>query len=233
MKPTTIKIQIAEPCHENWDKMLDEDKGRFCLSCQKTVVDFSRMTNEQIINYFEQNAGTSTCGRIAKHQHNTPISNYRKVVTPWFNKYVAGFFMALGFYHPSSAQTSEVIYEQNTKGKVAVKPSAIGTNKNLVINGRVIDAKSKKGIKGATITVDGSDVIATTDKNGNYTVMVPERFQNENLVLTVVHFGYSDVTITVIDHTKTTVNVITKLAVIEKPDHEDMIMGKMMPSKEN
>src|ERR1041385_2969924 len=108
MKPTTIKIKIGTPCHENWDKMLEEEKarpddsvgrGRFCLSCQKAVVDFSRMTNEQIINYFEQNAGKKTCGRIAIHQHDTPISNYRKVITPWFNRYVAGFLMAIGFYN--------------------------------------------------------------------------------------------------------------------------------------
>ncbi len=44
MKHQTIKINIAEPCHENWEKMLDEEKGKFCLSCQKQVVDFSRMT---------------------------------------------------------------------------------------------------------------------------------------------------------------------------------------------
>lgn len=241
MKPTTIKIQIAEPCHENWDKMLAEKKaspddsvgrGKFCLSCQKMVVDFSRMTNEEIIQYFEQNAGKSICGRIAKHQHNTPISNYRKVVTPWFNKYVAGFFMALGFYNPSSAQTNEVLYEQTTKGKIAVKPSAIGT-KPVVINGRVLDAKTHKAIKGAIVTVDGTDIMATTDAKGNYTVTIPERYQTNNLVLTVVRENYSDASITGIDFTKTTVSVVTKLSTIEKPIEDHFIMGKMMPSKEN
>jgi hypothetical protein len=241
MKPTTIKIKVADPCHENWDKMLAEEKGKFCLSCQKTVVDFSRMTNEEIIQYFEQNArlndsvgqaGKSICGRIAKHQHDTPISNYRRVVTPWFNKYVAGFFMALGFYYPSHAQSPEVPFEQNSKGKINIKPSTLASNKPVTINGRVLDAKTKKVIKGAVITVDGTDLMAVSDKNGNYTITIPERSQSENMVLTVVRENYIDATITGIDLSKTMVSVITKMNEIQKPDHNDMIMGKMIKYEE-
>ncbi len=233
MKHQTIKINIAEPCHENWEKMLDEEKGKFCLSCQKQVVDFSRMTNEEIINYFNVNEGKKTCGRIAKHQHNTPISNYQKVVTPFFNRYVASFFMALGFYNPSTAQTKDVSVEQHMNGEIAVKQPHISSDKKLVINGRVLDQKTKKGIKGATITVAGSDITTTTDKNGNYTVSIPARLQNENLVLSVYHPGYDSQEITGIDHNKTTVSVITKLYVEEKHIMGDMIMGKVSPSKKN
>jgi len=233
MKHQTIKISIAEPCHENWDKMLDEEKGKFCLSCQKQVVDFSRMTNEEIINYFNVNEGKKTCGRIAKHQHNTPISNYRKVVTPWFNRYVASFFMALGFYNPSTAQTNNTPVEQHIKGDIAVKQPLVPSNKKLVINGRVLDQKTKKGIKGASITVAGSDITTTSDKNGNYTISIPARLQNENLVLSVYHPNYDGQEITGIDHRKTSVSVITKLYVEEEHIKGDMIMGKVMPSKEN
>lgn len=230
MKPTTLRIQIAEPCHENWDKMLEEEKGKFCLACQKNVVDFSRMSNEEIINYFEQNAGKSICGRIAKHQHNTPISNYRKVVTPWFNKYVAGFFIALGFYHPSKGQTAIQASEQlTTKGRVSVDTAPIMSDKKLVINGRVLDSKTNKGIKGVEITIAGSDIVVTTDKNGNYSVEIPQRFQNESLYLIVNHPGYEYKEITGIDHNKTTVSVVTKLY----KEEQHMIMGKMMPVKEN
>jgi hypothetical protein len=231
MKPTTLRIQIAEPCHENWDKMLEEERGKFCLSCQKTVVDFSRMTNEEIINYFEQNAGKSICGRIAKHQHNTPISNYRKIVTPWFNKYAAGLFMALGFYHPSKGQTIELKPEHHMmKGQIAVKNPTISSDKKLQINGRVLDSETNRGVKGAEITVAGSEIVATTDKNGNYSIEVPPRLQNESLMLIVNHSGYMYKEIAGIDYKQTTASVITKLY---KEEKQEMIMGKMMPSKEN
>ncbi len=224
MKPTTIKIKIGTPCHENWDKMQEEEKGRFCLSCQKAVVDFSRMTNEEIINYFEQNAGKKTCGRIAVHQHNTPISNYRKVVSPWFNKYVAGFLMAIGFYNPTKAQTNNAPVEhQMLKGEIAVKPVA-HTNKKLTVVGRVLDYNSKKPIKDAVVTIDGSDIKTLTDKNGSYTLNIPSRYQTSSLQLVITAKGHEDGFVNNIDVSKPSANAVTKLFK-EMPAH---IMGDVM-----
>ena len=36
-------IRIENPCHENWNLMSRNQKGRFCDSCNKTVIDFSKM----------------------------------------------------------------------------------------------------------------------------------------------------------------------------------------------
>lgn len=230
MKHATIKIKIADPCHENWDKMLEEEKGRFCLSCAKPVVDFSRMTNEDIIHYFEQNAGKKVCGRIATHQHDTPISNYQKVITPWFNRYVAGFLMALGFYNTSKAQTTTTVNQHQTmKGDMAVTPVKT-PNKKLVITGRVLAYDTKKALKGAIVKIDGSDLSVTTDKNGNYSITIPERYQNASLILLISYLGYDEGTVNGIDQTKTSVNIVTKLHK-EIPAHimGDMEMEKVEP----
>jgi hypothetical protein len=234
MKPTTIKIKIGTPCHENWDKMQEEEKGRFCLSCQKAVVDFSRMSNEEIIHYFEQNADKKTCGRIAVHQHNTAISNYRKVVSPWFNRYVAGFLMAIGFYNPTKAQSTVTPVENHMiKGEIAVKP-VIPSNKKLIVSGRVLDNSTQKPIKGALVKIDGTDIKTVTDKNGSYTLSVPARYQTESLQLMITHKGHEDAIVNSIDISKTTANLVTKLYV-EMPMH---LMGDVMyepeptPSKE-
>lgn len=64
-----MKISINEPCHENWDKMTPNDKGAFCLSCQKNVVDFSNKTITQIKDFFRKKAETeSVCGRFEESQ---------------------------------------------------------------------------------------------------------------------------------------------------------------------
>lgn len=62
------KVSIPEPCHENWNKMTPKDNGRFCLSCTKTVVDFTKMSTDEIQNYFISNQNKSICGRFKNLQ---------------------------------------------------------------------------------------------------------------------------------------------------------------------
>ncbi|MRX37828.1 hypothetical protein GJU43_00935 [Flavobacterium sp. LC2016-23] len=70
---TKRKITIPEPCHENWDKMTPKDNGKFCLSCTKTVVDFTKMLPNEIQHFFIQNQSNSVCGRFKESQLD-PIS---------------------------------------------------------------------------------------------------------------------------------------------------------------
>ena len=65
----TYKINIPEPCNEDWNKMTTTDKGRFCNSCAKTVVDFTNMLPNEIEQYFQKNA--NVCGRLKSSQLNS------------------------------------------------------------------------------------------------------------------------------------------------------------------
>jgi hypothetical protein len=67
MNQPHYKITISKPCLENWATMIPNEKGKHCLVCQKTVVDFTSMTDAQIIDYFQNYKG-STCGRFYETQ---------------------------------------------------------------------------------------------------------------------------------------------------------------------
>ena len=41
------QYHIPEPCHEDWDAMTPEEKGRFCKVCEKSVVDLTAMPAEK------------------------------------------------------------------------------------------------------------------------------------------------------------------------------------------
>jgi len=71
MKP--VQLSIPEPCHQNWNQMLPEAQGKFCLSCQKTVVDFTAMSDREVLNFFSNNTG-NTCGRFNDDQLNKTLS---------------------------------------------------------------------------------------------------------------------------------------------------------------
>ncbi|MBC8033404.1 MAG: hypothetical protein H7Y03_04610 [Chitinophagaceae bacterium] len=66
-------ISIAEPCNENWDKMQPNQQGRHCLSCSKTVVDFTGWDTPDIAAYLLNPANKKACGRFYDTQLNVPI----------------------------------------------------------------------------------------------------------------------------------------------------------------
>jgi len=63
-----FSIKIPEPCHQGWDTMSPREKGRFCGSCNKTVVDFTKMDTYQIQDFLIQNKDQRICGHIKQSQ---------------------------------------------------------------------------------------------------------------------------------------------------------------------
>jgi len=61
MKPN---IEIKNPCYENWDKMKPNHDGRFCLSCQKTVIDFTNKKPDEISDILKNHTEKALCGNI-------------------------------------------------------------------------------------------------------------------------------------------------------------------------
>ena len=52
MPHSDFQIQIPKPCHEDWNKMTPKEQGRFCDSCCKIVVDFTKMNDEELKAFF-------------------------------------------------------------------------------------------------------------------------------------------------------------------------------------
>ncbi len=63
-----MKIMIPQPCSKTWENMTPNEQGRFCDSCQKTVVDFTLFSTTDIQNYFSKHYGQKVCGRFKNEQ---------------------------------------------------------------------------------------------------------------------------------------------------------------------
>jgi hypothetical protein len=73
-----FKINIPKPCHENWNMMSPADQGRHCASCKTTVVDFSRMSDYEIQNFFRGQKGHKICGYFKSSQLDEKLSGWHK-----------------------------------------------------------------------------------------------------------------------------------------------------------
>ena len=66
------KISIPKPCSENWNSMSPNKNGRFCNTCDKTVIDFTKMEKSEILKYFSENSNNERiCGHFKINQIET------------------------------------------------------------------------------------------------------------------------------------------------------------------
>lgn len=76
-----IYISIPEPCTQDWDAMIPNQHGKYCDSCKKTVIDFTEMSDTQILNFIQNNKSQS-CGIFHNDQLEKQILIPRKPF-PW------------------------------------------------------------------------------------------------------------------------------------------------------
>src|SRR5882724_2850420 len=78
-----LHLDIPTPCHENWNTMTPSGQGRHCQSCCKTVVDFSIMTDREVMDYILHYAHGDTCGHVNESQLNRLIQRPPERKTSW------------------------------------------------------------------------------------------------------------------------------------------------------
>lgn len=74
MKPTNFIVRIPEPCHEDWNSMQPDAKGKFCNSCNKSVFDFSNKTDSEIKDILKEHQNQKVCGHFKKSQVDRPLN---------------------------------------------------------------------------------------------------------------------------------------------------------------
>ena len=72
MNRKSIHISIPTPCHELWDRMDATERGTFCHNCQKEVIDFSAMTDREVVEYLSKHK--DGCGKFRNDQLNTTLT---------------------------------------------------------------------------------------------------------------------------------------------------------------
>ena len=99
-----IQIAIPQPCHEKWDEMTPTDKGRFCASCQKKVIDFTKVSDREIVQLIKSNK--NLCGRFSPSQLNRDLIVPKEKSTAW-TAIAAGVisFITLGSYKATAQET--------------------------------------------------------------------------------------------------------------------------------
>ena len=110
-----MHIEIPEPCHESWQNMTPQEKGRFCDKCCKVVVDFTNMATEKVIDFLNQKKEERVCGRFRTDQIVVPPP---QKINPLFAKRAKIFLAALVLVFGGMLFTGCKVHEEKM-GKVS------------------------------------------------------------------------------------------------------------------
>ncbi|MBK7883747.1 MAG: carboxypeptidase-like regulatory domain-containing protein [Chitinophagaceae bacterium] len=191
-----IQISIPEPCHESWQQMTPTAKGRFCKACAKEVVDFSKMTDSEVLNYFTEKATANVCGRVLPEQLNRnitkPVTITQKVT--WYWKYLVATVLLFA-KTPAKAQKDRInggLVRQTpqsctpVKGKMALPRTINDTPVNEIYKGKVLN-ENGEALPGATIQLKGTNRGAIADAGGNFTILI---HKDSSKIIEVSYVGY-------------------------------------------
>ncbi|WP_276504523.1 carboxypeptidase-like regulatory domain-containing protein [Terrimonas pollutisoli] len=209
-----IQLNIPSPCNENWDQMKPVNTGKFCGSCQKQVMDFTSMSDTQLVEFFRKQMTGSVCGRFMNAQLDRPIEIPKKRI-PWV-KYFFQFVLPAFFLSLKASAQGEV---KETKNTTVIVPASQGEIVGLIvkeidlpkfteIRGVVTDGDGN-GIPYASVFIKGTTIGAAADSTGSFNLVYPGFEKQVVLVSSCVGFESNETAIDMNQKTDSVYVVLT------------------------
>jgi len=209
------------------------ENGRYCSSCQKQVIDFTNMSDEQLIAYFRKRAKDSVCGRFMNDQLHRNISISNKKI-PWV-KYVIQLLLPAVLASSKAAsqgqlkiKTGKPIIVANAKSN-EVK-NAFARNSAKSVSGKIVDEKGS-AVPYASVYIKGTSVGTSCDSAGNFSLNCRELSDSLILQASCVGFQVAEKLLSANDykeHVVISLNTQQALGEVVVTSHVDMIMGRFV-----
>jgi hypothetical protein len=177
MGPHDFHISIPRPCHEDWERMTPEDKGRHCALCQKTVHNLEHSTLAEAKEAIAERK-FDVCIRVPEHWIFRPERfNFRHMLIRGLAILSFTFITEKVAAQISRIKTTFIpISPSYTAEKQAV---ATDTKALYVTIAGTIFSKADSVHAGKSIvriTTTAGEFVAEADQNGKYCLDVPVLF---------------------------------------------------------
>lgn len=202
MKCTRYRLELRTPCSEPWEGMEPMPHGRFCQSCAKQVIDFTGLTDDQVLTLLKKSGGT-LCGRVEETQLNRDlISRTTSSASSRLFKVFAGFFLLAS---TKSLAQDPIVKQPRSFILPPTSQEAFETKKRLDpdyalqtwVKGRVIAAETKVPVEGAWVMINGMGYAAVSDSSGFFRILLPDSLAHQSNRLHTLHPDYGSKRITV------------------------------------
>ena len=161
--------------------------GRFCAACQKTVIDFTVMTDAEILDIF-RNSETIPCGRFFPEQLNRPLQE-TQIIKPFpFYRKIAAAVLAL------QAVTIASFAQAKKKPATAYHKKSIPATKKQMVKGRLLNSETEKPVAYFSLAVKAAGIDSfqiTTDTAGCFHFTLPDSIHQVSLSANDAHSGFA------------------------------------------
>ena len=198
-KRSNYLLKIGNSCDESWAEMTPSDSGRFCANCAKNVIDFTRLSDDQVLAILRKSSG-NLCGRLEEGQMNRylmrktePSSRSRlyKIFAGLFLLTAANQSLAkIGITDEGIARQVKMPVLGSEKMDQAVPEKSPTDSLKNVIRGRVVDSLESYPIPGANILLEGTKLGTATDTDGKFELVIPSKLLKDKNTLVVSLIGY-------------------------------------------
>lgn len=180
--------------------MTPTSRGRHCVACKKTVVDFTLKSDAEILAYLAKATG-ETCGRLSSNQLNRPLlpALGARPAARW-RGWLALMLAAWGLRASAAAATSAPATSPPTATHPRKKASPkhrLPSTALRVLRGTVHAADTHEPLAGVALFLKGENRSATTDTAGNFSLALPAQRPRAGRALVLHYAGYQSATVAV------------------------------------
>ena len=161
-------ISIPQPCAQPWAAMSPTAAGRFCATCATEVVDFTTLSEAEILAFLAGQGGRRVCANAYATQV-APLP-----MTRWRRWALAGLAL-LGWQSATSCATQPP--QQPPTTATAPMPATAEQQQSIIIRGVVLDGMNGPGVAGAFVFINDTQYGATTDENGRFELVLARSWE--------------------------------------------------------
>lgn len=167
-----MNLSIPKPCSEDWNAFTKTAIGGFCHSCQKNVVDFTKMSDQEVVTFIMSNKHMR-CGKflpsqlkryeVAAAKETTSLKGWLQASALSLGLLWGGETMAIS--NAAADETVESVHAADQTNQKVKRPGIVSGG--VTITGVVNDSEGY-ALPGATVVIKGSSHGTYTDIEGHF-----------------------------------------------------------------
>lgn len=195
---TLVQLTIAQPCSESWAAMTPTATGRHCAACAKTVIDFTHLSDAEILEQLARAGRGGACGRFRAGQLQRPL---QPVVVPPAARWRAWLAAAAAVWGLRESAGVAARAQVPTEQRAVPAPAAWQDMRRndyegagpapAVVRGIVVDAATGEALPGVSVLIHGTTIGTATNMAGEFSLTIPaDRRADASLTIDIIYLGY-------------------------------------------